>query len=327
MSHSLDCISAAYLEPTFQALSSAGVNMSGPSQKSYLGRFRLEDPSTIVPQACACAFFEYVTADQGREVTNCIASWYNMKNIPGWGGAITGTYDVLEAINLAGSAEGSIISDNRVQARVEGVVTIFEDLFLAGTGGKSEWKPMFSLLLAIDGFRAACGPNWMPLRIDTAFKDVSVLEDLFDLSDVEVRTSQSANRLYFDTTLLAKTMPKNEPDDRWPSVPERRRDRLIRMFGALEEPEQLNIASISRMFDISPRSLQRSLSEEDTTFSEALKHWRFVLAVQSLHTSRQSVTEIAERLGYRHSTHFIRAFRRWTGVTPQVYRENRRRVG
>ena len=34
-----------------------------------------------------------------------------------------------------------------------------------------------------------------------------------------------------------------------------------------------------------------------------------------------TVREVAESLGYSHQTHFSRAFRRWTGLSPQAYRE------
>lgn len=39
-----------------------------------------------------------------------------------------------------------------------------------------------------------------------------------------------------------------------------------------------------------------------------------------LQTLSMSLEEIAERLGYGEQTSFGRAFKRWTGVTPQRFR-------
>lgn len=85
--------------------------------------------------------------------------------------------------------------------------------------------------------------------------------------------------------------------------------------------EHLNISSVSQMFDLSPRSLQRALRAEGITFSDALDHWRLTRAVVLLDDPGLTVIEISQRLGYRHASHFIRAFRRWTGTTPQTYRD------
>jgi AraC-like DNA-binding protein len=53
-----------------------------------------------------------------------------------------------------------------------------------------------------------------------------------------------------------------------------------------------------------------------------LAQWRIQLAASLLRTSRQSLAEIAERVGYGSETALSRAFKRQVGVAPAVYRRN-----
>lgn len=230
----MECISAAYLTPAFNALTHAGVGMERYLSQSPLSAFRLDDPQALSPQYCIAELVEDVVATQGAEVVGHLMQSYRMENVPGWGEAITSTGDILEAISLAGSNAARILSDNRVTLRIEGATAIFEDTYLTGTAGGSAWKSMFSLPLAIDGFRAACGPEWLPFRIDLAFDDAKLIEEMYDLSGVDVRTAQPINRLHFSLATLAQKMSRPSVEDApIPIVPERDRDRLMNVFDSL----------------------------------------------------------------------------------------------
>ena len=71
---------------------------------------------------------------------------------------------------------------------------------------------------------------------------------------------------------------------------------------------------------ISVRTLQARLSSEGARFSELVESQRATLAKAHLAQAQLSLDEIADRLGYGEQTSFGRAFKRWTGMTPQQYR-------
>jgi AraC-like DNA-binding protein len=71
---------------------------------------------------------------------------------------------------------------------------------------------------------------------------------------------------------------------------------------------------------ITRRTLARRLREANTSFSDQLADVRFALARQYLSLGRQSVSEIALRLGFQEPAAFQRAFRRWSGESPSGYR-------
>jgi AraC-like DNA-binding protein len=83
------------------------------------------------------------------------------------------------------------------------------------------------------------------------------------------------------------------------------------------EPAQ---AEVARKLAMSERTLQRRLRDERTTFAALVEGVRAEVAKRHLTERRMAVYEIAFLLGYSDPSAFHRAFRRWTGVTPQAFR-------
>ncbi|MGO1502940.1 MAG: AraC family transcriptional regulator [Marinobacter sp.] len=73
---------------------------------------------------------------------------------------------------------------------------------------------------------------------------------------------------------------------------------------------------------LSPRSLQRYLAEQNTSFHELLEDTRRSLATRYLKESQMSLTELAGVLGYSDLAAFSRAFNRWFGMSPRKWRKD-----
>ncbi len=87
------------------------------------------------------------------------------------------------------------------------------------------------------------------------------------------------------------------------------------------EESDLNIELAAGLCNLSKRTLQRRLTENNTRYSEVLDRARFRVAGRLLKNHGMSVTEISHRLGYSDVAHFSRAFRRIAGVNLLVYRQ------
>ncbi|MET0384516.1 MAG: AraC family transcriptional regulator ligand-binding domain-containing protein [Polyangiales bacterium] len=83
-------------------------------------------------------------------------------------------------------------------------------------------------------------------------------------------------------------------------------------------------ASAARALHMSRRTLARKLAREDTSFSQLLDETRRSLALGYLDDQRLDITELAFLLGYSQAGAFFRAFRRWTGTSPNAYRREAR---
>jgi len=78
---------------------------------------------------------------------------------------------------------------------------------------------------------------------------------------------------------------------------------------------------IASLLNLSVRSMQRRLKEEETSFKALLNLTRQELAEQYIDNSRLSINEITYLLGFSDPANFSRAFKRWHGVSPSQYRD------
>lgn len=78
----------------------------------------------------------------------------------------------------------------------------------------------------------------------------------------------------------------------------------------------VSIDRIAAELQSSPRSIQRKLRDEGTTYQRVLDDLRKEVATEYLSQRAHSIAEVALLLGFSDQTAFHRAFVRWTGRTP-----------
>jgi AraC-like DNA-binding protein len=139
------------------------------------------------------------------------------------------------------------------------------------------------------------------------------------------------------------------PHDVW-NLPLRRRDPVLRamlerqadamatrtpLFKGLAGDVRRTLASrlargeadmelVARDLAMSSRTLQRRLAAEGLSYHELLDRVRRETAETCLADSSLAIAEVAYLTGYSEPAAFHRAFRRWTGVTPQAFRQRSR---
>lgn len=70
-----------------------------------------------------------------------------------------------------------------------------------------------------------------------------------------------------------------------------------------------------------PRSMQRRLKEEGSSFQILIDDIRKEMAIDVLQKDGSSIRELAQMLGYSEASTFRRAFKRWTGMTPGQFQK------
>jgi AraC-like DNA-binding protein len=79
---------------------------------------------------------------------------------------------------------------------------------------------------------------------------------------------------------------------------------------------------VAREVGMSSRTMRRRLASEGSSFQQVLDECRMRQAVFEFRTKPSlSIAQVALRLGYSEHSTFTRAFRRWSGLSPQDYRE------
>jgi AraC-like DNA-binding protein len=85
------------------------------------------------------------------------------------------------------------------------------------------------------------------------------------------------------------------------------------------------IEDVARELRMSPRTLQRRLAEDRTTFQQLVQEARRELARHYLLHSSLELNETAYLLGYEDAHSFFRAFHGWEGSPPGQWRAHRTR--
>lgn len=135
------------------------------------------------------------------------------------------------------------------------------------------------------------------------------------------------------TTTDADRVFLTENEDMWQIFAPELRRRLIdlevsasttdRVRAALVEAlprGNASITAVTGQLSTSARTLQRQLSHEGTSFQEVLARTREGLARDYLARDDLRTSEIAFLLGYTDTNSFYRAFKAWTGETPDTFR-------
>ena len=78
---------------------------------------------------------------------------------------------------------------------------------------------------------------------------------------------------------------------------------------------------LARGFRMSPRTLHRRLAVEGLNFQRLLDQVRHELAESLVGQSEGSIEQIANRLAYSNVPAFLRAFKRWTRMSPTAFRQ------
>lgn len=84
--------------------------------------------------------------------------------------------------------------------------------------------------------------------------------------------------------------------------------------------EPVGIDDLAPLFNMTARTLQRRLRDEDTTFGDLRDQVRHQAACRLLACPEIAMDALAQQLGFSDTANFYHAFRRWEGRTPGAYR-------
>ena len=83
----------------------------------------------------------------------------------------------------------------------------------------------------------------------------------------------------------------------------------------------LGIGNVAEELNLSKRTLQRRLQQQDISFADLRDQVRFHYAVDYLVKQHMSIDSISVSLDFSDRTSFTNAFKRWTGLSPSTFRK------
>lgn len=188
-----------------------------------------------------------------------------------------------------------------------------------------------ALAIAANLLREICGAGFALREVSFAFRAPSDTSAFFAHFAVPVRFDADRNAVMFDAAFLGRPIAGANAllrDFLTSQLRDKDRigegdvaqDRIQRVMRTLLATGCISQDEVARAFGMNRRTFARRLQDSGTTFRELLDAVRFDAARGVLSSSAVSLEDVANRLGYADVTAFARAFRRWSGASPAVWR-------
>lgn len=191
----------------------------------------------------------------------------------------------------------------------------------------AEWT---HLLVILDVIRLFAGPNWRPRKMGFASNLPLNHYGQEQFPNTHLYTGQQYNWIEIPNQLLSSP-PLLRFDSKTSNTNLSEEHHEINLPAAMQHllkiylhDSSFNIKMLADITGLSMRSLQRRLSEAGTSYSELLERARVEKSIEMLGNDDAKIIDVAFSMGYNDPSHFSRAFRRLTGVSPRDYRKQLR---
>lgn len=187
-----------------------------------------------------------------------------------------------------------------------------------------------SLIVALG--RDVTDTRWVPSEVRLRYAQVDDTSLLSEFYEAPLRFDCDRTGLSIDPALMSLAVVNADAGlhrilesmcegllDRLPKQADTATEVTRRLMRGIPKGDA-SLEAIARGLAITPRTLQRRLSEEGTTFLELVDAARYQLARRYLAERQLSVHDTALLLGYSETRAFHRAFKRWAGQTPADFR-------
>jgi AraC-like DNA-binding protein len=213
-----------------------------------------------------------------------------------------------------------------------GLAVVSYSIYQQGVGGTAQIQDM-AMAITCNILRGLCGPAWRPTEVLFSHRPPEHLGPHRQFFQVPLRFDMEQTAVVFPAHWLERPVIDADPWVR----------RIVEQhIAALENMSQHDLVSqirrvlrvlllthsgsarqVAAFFSLHPRTLNRRLQAQGTTFQKLVDEGRYAIARHLLENTRMSMGQISAVLDYSDASAFTRAFRRWAGVAPMTWRLER----
>lgn len=329
--------SVKVLQAIVVAAAARGVPPAGLLAAAGLRQEELVDPDARVPRECELRLWDAARASTGDDGFGLrMAEALPVEAYGAMGFAARSSATLGEAYRRTARFIRLMRSGVRLDIIDDGAVVRLRHVPPTGEAPPSryavEWFTATLLLMARRGVDPTCVP------IETRFRHPAParVDEHRRVFGAALTFAADRDELALPAALLARPQLSAEPG--LSSVLDRHLDealaRLPTRLGVvdrvragvaheLHRGREPTLAELARDLRMSARSLQRHLQRAGTSLQVLVDGLRAELAERYLAEAGLSIAEVAFMLGFSEVSTFHRAFKRWTGLTPAVFRRDR----
>ena len=309
------------------------VEIRGGSIKRVFARAELplsliDQPELLVPLRDQVLLLEYASREIGDDALSArLASEAGVPGLGVYGDRILSAPCLQAAIARASLLIGALLqSSTSLRLDAEGPWARWSYAISASTEVGRQKHDILALGYMLDLLRRFAGSRWTPPRVEVIGPPIRGRAAVQDVLSCEISRGDVSAIIFPSELLELPSLRPGLPGDGGiveieTPLPDPRDiikcvEHLIRLALLEGRPR---VEWVARKMDLSGRSLQRHLSTYNTTFEAVMDRVLARYATTLLEQGEMQITQIALQLGYADPSHFVRAFRRWTGQTPTQF--------
>ncbi len=170
------------------------------------------------------------------------------------------------------------------------------------------------------------------LHLELPFSLHPNLRAILQLQNIQIRSDCPKVRIRFPSAWLNTSFQR--PDPNLVRLAVTHCDKALNSTG--QQPDWISkVGKLTRTFladpqaqekvaaalNMTPRTLHRRLQSNQLNFKTLIDNLRRSHALERLRYSHDPISHIALELGYSDQSNFVRAFKRWTDMTPKQFRD------
>jgi AraC-like DNA-binding protein len=328
MAPPIPLLRVANLSPVITFLEELGTPTESYLRRAKLPIYALDDPDAFISLHQVVNLLADVTHREGIDDLGWrVQNRVSLKDYGAFGRLIFQSVTLGEAILTTIRTLNLYNTGVRSYLEVRGEQIYFQHQFTQLNGLDFPCGTQVTFLLMLDLIQKAVGPHWYPQQIFLQTHQTGNLSH-HPLSSARIDQTRGFTAIVFPRSFLS--LPLGQP-----SPAAHQQDLQILQTSApapdfvgslqqvltpLLQENHTSIEVAAEIAQTSVRTLQRRLAEDGLTYSQLISRLRYQRAIHCLVNSDLKMIEIAAELGYQDAAHFTRAFKRWTGVSPQTFR-------
>ena len=181
----------------------------------------------------------------------------------------------------------------------------------------------------VNVLKSALPSKWSSQQVTATVCDPAAIpSDLGDLTvlqgDTTIASVTFPSQWMFEWVDTAARLDVNGISKDMPAPPATLIDSLKNVLGPHIHESDLTVERSAELCGFEKRNLARKLKAKGTTMAKLIASIRQERAQMELARTNRRIGEIAHSVGFKDPTVFSRAFKNWTGQSPQEYRKSNR---
>lgn len=321
-------IRARYLQAFAAASEEMGVRSSRMLEDLEIPESVIEDPENLHPATQLFSFAGRAAKLTQRADLGLVAGRTKLEDHGAFGARVSRSLTLHQALGTFCAEALREYSKAYFWIERRGETTWFCREKIDGSLVERQQVELYLVELMLQTIRTVAGPDWRPRELWLQADGERQLRDAGPLTGLNVQFDSPILAIPIPRKLMIRTLPRGLRErSRVGSSQAAGESPATDFVGSLKQALRVFLSSghprietVASAAGTSVRTLQRRLASAGLSYSAVLDEVRLQTALPLLEDPAIPVTEIAYGVGYSRLSHFTRAFRRWTGVSPSEYR-------